>query len=426
MLSSLTLNIPARLELIPLATAFAEHGAQSFGLSSTEAMSLGLAAEEILAALSSLKSPTEWTLSDLGPHIEMTVKFPRVGLHLSSVNLAQADAEAVESDIEQMRWLLVSRMVDRFQLDLSDPRHLKLVLRQYRSYPEVEALRETPALGQAVSYRAPTYQELHLFCQRALAAEEQRLLPPFLSRPERLQAMTEHGQAFVEVGFDQKGEPVAGLIARVESPRVARLLGPYLVSTTSETATALLHRMVKRFAKSSTQGLFCESLDFAFGKSEMERLGQRVVNLPDGTSFTLQAGFRTLTEDEGYLVWSSPTWRDYLQERYDKLCLPREIKPLPPHRNEFEQAVVSCDIQAKRSEVLMRPVLPGNDAQEVLQRHVDLFRAEEFQNILFALDVGIPEQMHFSEALKACRFEPCYLIPNAGKGDIILFQVAAT
>lgn len=426
-MSSLTLSIPARLQLLPLATAFAEHGATSFGFSQTDAMSLGLAAEEVLAALSATESHTEWSLTDFGAYAELHVRFPRVGLQLASVNLARPADSAVESDIDQIRWLLASRAVDRFKLDFSDPRSLKLILRKYRTFPEVEGLERSEILpGDAVEFRAPTYAELHLFCRKVLTLEDQRLLPPFLSRPEQLQVMIESGQVVAELGFTAKGDPVAGLLARAESPRVARLLGPYLIDSTSSSATELLHRMVRRFAKTSTQGLFCEGLDFAFGTSEMERLGRRVLSLPEGESFTLQVGYRTLTEDEGMVVWSSPTWNEYLQERYHKLCLPREVKPLPPKRSEFEQAVLTCDIQAKRSEVLMRPVVPGPDATEVLGRHVELFREEEYQNILFALDVGVPEQMYFSEALHQNGFVPCYLVPNAGKGDVILFQVAPT
>lgn len=75
-----------------------------------------------------------------------------------------------------------------------------------------------------------------------------------------------------------------------------------------------------------------------------------------------------------------------------------------------------------QKKITLRLLLAGNDVKENLIKHLQLFKQENYLNIFFELDLGQAWQAEMVPALLASQFKPCLVMPNAGKGDVVLFQ----
>ena len=63
----------------------------------------------------------------------------------------------------------------------------------------------------------------------------------------------------------------------------------------------------------------------------------------------------------------------------------------------------------------------GKDIQENIENHVNLLKKENYENIIFEIDLGLPEQAYIIDSLFKNNFSPKVLIPSGGTGDIVLF-----
>jgi hypothetical protein len=66
---------------------------------------------------------------------------------------------------------------------------------------------------------------------------------------------------------------------------------------------------------------------------------------------------------------------------------------------------------------------PGEDAEENIERHVRLLEGEKILNIHFTIDLGQAWQSVFIPGLLARGFEPRFVLPYAGKSDLVVFQL---
>ena len=86
-------------------------------------------------------------------------------------------------------------------------------------------------------------------------------------------------------------------------------------------------------------------------------------------------------------------------------------------------SVLSAEFDRLQGRVTLRPMWPGADAEENIERHVRLVVGEKILNIHFAVDLGQAWQAVFIPGLLARGFEPRLVLPYAGKADLVIFQL---
>jgi len=423
----LLLRLPADETYLPLATSFVEEAATTFRFGQNEALSLTLATEEVFVHLVkgviSDRAPVEISCTNGGYHIRVDFDFPAARLDLRAFNLTASVAPGDESSLEEMGLLLASRSVDRFQLVQNETGTLHLSLVKDRAYPALtpEAFPAARPVGR-FELRLATPEEAKTLCQLAFSRYPTDVLPPFLEFPGKLSDMISAGewQAAVAVG---EGEALAGgLIWGLAGSRIAECYGPYLPDPPdSAVSEALVNYCLGTIAKTPVVGLlnFHSTPDFV--ESRFERLG--ALRTKDGAPGPA-AWFRLLHEDLGTVCWTSPGLAEFLREEYARLVLPREIRLI---RDEGEHrdphSVLFADVDRSRSRVTLHPVWPGLDATHNIQTHVDLMKTEGFSQILFAWDAGQSWQAQFAQSVLDAGFQPQLILPYAGQGDTVLFQL---
>lgn len=113
----------------------------------------------------------------------------------------------------------------------------------------------------------------------------------------------------------------------------------------------------------------------------------------------------------------------YIRREYARLVLPRAIRiDLPAGENLPPHSVLSVEFDRFRGYVTLRPMWSGADAAENIERHVELMQEERILNVRFVVDLGHAWQSIFIPGLLDRGFEPRFVLPYAGKGDIVFFQ----
>jgi hypothetical protein len=157
-----------------------------------------------------------------------------------------------------------------------------------------------------------------------------------------------------------------------------------------------------------------------FGKY-FEVLGSTRDYQADGSVYQHTFIYRQLIEDLGTRVLAHPQLMDFLKTEYDRLYLPRNLQASTWMGEKSEEhSVFTADFN--QSQVTLRALLGGRDAEENLANHLQLFAHEGMKNIFFELDLGESWQSELVPALQNNQFKPCILMPYAGKGDVVLFQ----
>ncbi len=424
----LLLRLPSDETYLPLATSFVEEAATGFRLGQNEALSLTLATEEVFLHLVkgviSDRAPVEISCTNGGYHVRVDFDFPAARLDLRAFNLTASISPADESSLDQMGLLLASRSVDRFQLVQNETGTLRLTLIKERAYPGIsrDVLPAARPAG-AFQLRLATPEEAKLLCRLAFARYPVDLFPAFLEFPGKLSDMISAGEWQAAVAIGEADALAGGLIWGLTRSRVAECYGPYLAnSPDSPVSEALVDYCLGTIAKTQVIGLlnFHSTPDFV--ESRFERLG--TLRGKDGMAAARTAWFRLLHEDLGTVCWTSPALADFLQEEYARLVLPREIRLIHDEgENRDPHSVLFADVDRSRSRVTLHPVWPGLDASHNIRTHVDLLKTEGFNEILFALDAGQSWQAHFAPYVLDAGFQPQLILPYAGQGDAVLFQL---
>lgn len=426
MAATLQLEIPGRLGFLPIATTFAQHAALDFGLDDESATSLSLAVEEIVAALCQMGLPDlqlKLAARNVVYYTELTVSLPYYELALGKMNLTAAVQE--DADFDHIGWMVAAQMVDNFTIEHQGKRLTTFKLRKHRRYAPFEGRVSMPEVGAVMTEIRPgTPQELILFAQRVHQSEQEPLHAMLLDPPSRLVGLVQSGEYEALLGFSDRGDPVAGvLIDRTRSP-MALMMGPYLIGQPESTIAPLLHAVLEHLARSPFDELVAETVN-DFPPGEMESLGGRSFGLEDGRTIQARWYYRPLREDHGTVSWSTPWLEEFLRREYQRLTLPRDIqtwRELPASGSGASSSLYSCLFERRRSECLIRPVAGGDDAEQNLAEHLRLLKAGGVLNATFELDLGQPFHLSFAAALQANGFRPAFLLPSAGKGDLLILE----
>jgi hypothetical protein len=427
---SVTLSVGAEAVFLPLVTAFIEKGANCFGLEMGEALRLTLAAEEVFMHLCRMVTapggPVQIICSDGGYYAQAVFSLPAEAFDLRAFNLTATISMEDDADLDSMGLVLASRSVDRFLLNREEGGSLQLALIKEKSYPalsESPPAVATPLTGATL--RTPGPEELKFISQLAVSYYDAGMLSDILLHPGKLADMIAVGEYDSLAAVGTAGG-IGGAIFwhRVEENTV-ECFGPYVFNQdpASDIPEELLEGCIGTVAKTQAVGIINTRPTPEFPKRHFELLGTLDAYAPDGSSARIETWFRLMCEDMGTTAWVHPEIEAFVRREYARLVLPRAIRierpsgeTLPPH------SVISAEFDRLHGHVSLRPMWPGADAAENIERHVRLMKGEKILNINFVVDLGHAWQSVFVPGLLGSGFEPRFVVPYAGKGDVVVFQ----
>ncbi|HBV96352.1 MAG: hypothetical protein JL50_18260 [Peptococcaceae bacterium BICA1-7] len=424
----LSLDLTLEAAFLPVAAAATEQTALAFGLEKKEALQLTLAVEEVLNHLVEVGSSGEHVslkLADGLYYMEASIDFPLKELNLRAFNLTSGVSLEDESQLSEMGLLIASRMVDRLQLSLKN-NVMRLGLYKEKYYPEAGGLKDIPAEDtDQPAILTPGPEDLKLFCRGVTATQPGYYYPSFFSRPGKFVDMVKSGDYSALLAYNGKKQVLGGIAWRQEYEKTIECFGPYLFRDSKEVAGALLDGFLEQVGRTRAPGVLSRWLAPGTAiEKHFESLGAADFYSSGAGPVQRAAHYRQLCEDTGSRVWAHTDLAGFLKEEYRRLFLPREVrevKDMGEHTGAY--SVFSC--QFDQEEVTLIPLAAGADAGVNLARHLTLFAGEGIKNIYFELDLGEEWHALLTPVLVRNGFRPCYILPHAGKGDLVLFQCRA-
>jgi anti-sigma regulatory factor (Ser/Thr protein kinase) len=424
------LRVYAREVFIPLAVSFAEKAGLGFGLNKEEALRLTLAVEEVFTYLCRTAAPdrtVEIHCSSGGYYVSLDIALPTDDFNLRAFNLTTPVSLHDDAGLEEMGLVLASRFVDGFRIGRNKGHGLVLTLIIEKSYPVLEA--KPPILVQPLakfSVKRPDPEELKLVVHLIHQHYRDQILPNFCNYPGKLVDMVTGGEYQTAVAVGPTGAIGGAILWHRVGEKTVECFGPYVFGQRRGLGIReeLLATCINAIARTHTVGLLNRFPPHDFPQQHFELLGTLSIYSQSGTAQLCNAWFRLMQEDPGCAVWAHPDVQEFLQSQYRRLVLPREIRQT---KNEGEQqsfySVISAEFDRLQGQVMLHPVWPGLDMSDNVARHVELLQHEGIPNVFFVMDLSQAWQGAFTAALLANGFGPRLVLPYAGEGDLLLFQL---
>lgn len=427
-LRRVNLTVTAIASFLPVATTFVEKSALALGLEEKEALSLTLAAEEIFLHLCETASGKEVEIRCAGGgyYVQAEFNIPVEDLDLRAFNFSTRIKPDEESSLEDLGLVLASRSVDRFQVWEEKGQGLHLRLIKEKNYPVLEESAPLPAKPLSkVLIRPPNQDELKTLAQLGTWYYPSYVRPVFFLTPGKVVDMAAEGEFKAVVAVDPQGQVGGGILWYWRGLKTIACSGPYLFNQPKDSslAEALLEAVLRDIARTSALGLLSRYPTRELPLNYFEPLGSFSFFPPEGTPVSITAYFRHLQEDEGSLVWSHPELEPFLQQEFQRMVLPREMRRVTDFgEKKNPYSVLSAKFDRGRALVTLEPMRPGADREENLAGHLQLLRKEGWRNIFFEMDLAESWQVEFTPALFKNKFTPRLLLPYAGQGDVVIFQ----
>lgn len=416
------------LGLLRVSTAFVESAAIAFGLAENETLALTLAVEEIFVYLCDIipqKDVVRINVLGKGYQVETEFIFSSDDFDLHAFNLGCVpDHSGADECNDETGLIIASRMVDSFSLDQSGSKlRLKLVKEKY--YPEIDQLAGANPVLKGKFHIEEANPEQMKDLIRVVSVNYPKINVPDAFRfPGKLIDMALRGYYRIAVALDEAGTIAGGLVWKWESERLVTFRGPFLLAECKDQdiSQRLVDFLLERVARTNAIGVMSmwPTSDLPVGM--FEKLGSHYFFEHDQRT-EVNAYFRHLDEDYGSVIVVHSCISEFVKRKYEELFLARNVESLV-YTGETKQAhsVISTKIFRNFNKVTLRPVIYGHDAAENLRAHLNLLISDGIPNIFFDMDLGFPDYSMFAPALLECSFEPCYLVPMAGKSDTVVFQ----
>lgn len=426
-----SLSVGADEIFLPLVTAFVENAANCFGMAMDESLRLTLAAEEVFMHLCRVVMPFGCPLkikcSNGGYYTQAVFLVPTDDFNMRAFNLTATISTEDEAELESMGLVIASRSVDRFFLNRQEGGELRLTLIKEKAYPPL-SVAASAVVGrlEKTALRPPMPEEVKFISQLAATHYDARVLSDILLSPGKLADIIRVGEYDSLVALGMAGELGGAIFWHWFGDNVVECFGPYVFaqSPASVIAENLLDGCLGAIARTRAVGIINTKPTPEFPRLNFESLGTLDDCDTDGSCIPVEAWFRLLHEDTGAAVWVHPGLEAFVRAEYARLVLPREIRiEMPTGENLPRYSVISAEFDRLRGRVNLRPMWPGADAAENVERHAKLTESENIRNVLFIIDLGLPWQTVFVPGLLNSGFEPRLLLPYAGKGDLVVFQM---
>ncbi len=419
-------NIPFSAPFLPLAMALVETGAQGFGFSRREAGGLVLATEELFsfyARQAARDSAMAVELEDQGYRLALALTFRMADPDLRALNLTWSCNLDNEDSLALLGPMIAARAVSSLRLAFGADEQITLRLTRNRDYQPAARV-PLPPLDLAGPLRLldPSRDDLRHFAAMAVTAGVE-FLPGFLAQPDMAADMlaTGHLRALlIEQGNWIRG----GVLWRPLTDSCLELYGPYVFGddTADQGLTLLLDQAVGRISRSAYRGLVRRQGVLAGADRFFDFLGELPLRGRDGL-IRHTCYYRQLKEESRGTVYCGEPLATFLGEQYDRLCLPRQIRPSTTESAQLRQAsVLAAELEQEQSLAILRPLAAGRDMAANLSAHLDLLRDEGIANFQVELDTGRSEDPAFAAALAETGFVPRLVIPDAGQGDLVIYD----
>lgn len=426
----LTLQAYTARSCLPLLTSFVENAAIAMGLEKTEALALTLATEEVflhLCGTFSKEEEIEVRCARGGYYVRADFLFPAQDLDLHAFNITTSVSPMNKCDVEMMGLVLASRSVDCFRLLREAGHRVRLELIKEKAYPmRTEDLVKLPKGLMNFSLRAVRRGEILMLSGLVKTAYEEQFFPHFFNYPGKLLDMLDGGEYDALVAVGPLGEVGGVILWHWMNARTVECFGPYVFGQDqgSRMGVELLEGCIAAIARTQAIGLFNCYPTPQLSLAHFELLGSVFACGPDGTKVQRDRWFRLIQEDPGSVAWGHPLLERFLRREYQRLVLPREVRLIrSAGESQPRHSVFFTEFDRPNARVVLHPAWPGADLEENLLQHLELLRREGILNVFFMMDLGQSWQPDFVPVLMVHGFHPCLIIPYAGVGDLVLFQL---
>ncbi|MCX5905801.1 MAG: hypothetical protein NTY64_01050, partial [Deltaproteobacteria bacterium] len=378
-----SLQLTARMSLLPVATHCVETAAKAFGLGKEESLKLSLATEEIFSYLSS--HVCRGDILDIRcvnglSYVRVEFRFSVSTLDMGALNIAASVDCENEDDMEEMGLAIASRTIDRLNISAERQNRICLAIEKDKNYPPAPETSIAPVdVTGALMVETPDMEGVKRYVTRVAQGPPDTLRPPFFQYPGKVADMVCAGDCQVITAVDARGECVGGVIFRFRTDRIVEVFGPHVFcqAREGEVASLLLDACIARTARTKAIGLVNLTGMPTSIQSQFELLGSLTYYRDDEKTFTRQWYYRLLHEDPGCLVFADANLKDYLQQEYDRLFLAREIREV---RDQGEMkagvSIFSAEVRRERSMASLRPLWPGADLDANVKRHLRFLKEE--------------------------------------------------
>ncbi len=425
--NEVVLELNLHPENLPIVMNMAEQAALIFGMQNKDAMALRLAAEEVFCYLCTQTDRQDIIRMECKNgiyYIQMDFIFRHSNLDLGAFNISTDINLEDDSQLGEMGLLIAARSIDRLLMK-DEQNRMILSLYKEKSYPPAEGSAPWPRPATDFLIKPAELEDLKSFSQLvAHLDKDTQQVPFFLGFPGKFADMIYSGDYQAALVFDQQQAVLGGIVWKAQAQRIIEFYGPYLFTHLEGMAEALIENCLEQIGRSDAVGLInrCGTADLS--EKYFEELGSTKTFCNDGRIREITAYYRQLCEDPGQRIWTHPDLLPYLQSQYQRLFLPREIRSVSnmgEHSNTH--SVFSSEIG--HDQVILRPLLGGEDAAANLKGHLQLFARERIPNIFFEIDLGLAWHAELVPALLCQGFKPGLILPYAGKADLLLMQYRA-
>lgn len=423
---SIAARLPFSPPFLPLVMTLVDKGAQGFGATGPAAGGLVLATEELFSFYvqqAAKGSAVEIELEDQGYRLALSLIFRVANPDLRALNLTWRCSLDNEDALAMLGPMLAARSVSSLRLEFGADEQVALRMTRDRDYPQAAPVPLPPAdLAGPLRLLDPSREDLRHFAAMAVTAGSE-FLPGFLARPDMAADMLAVGHVsalLVEQGNWIRG----GVLWRPLTDACLELYGPYLFGDDpgDQGLRLLLDEAVGRISRSAFRGLVRRQGAFAGSERFFDFLGELPLRGPGGIN-RCTCYYRQLKEESGGTVYCAEPLATFLGAQYDRLCLPRQIRPSSgdPARLR-DSSVLAVELEYGRSLAVIRPLCAGRDMTANLAAHLELLRGEGIANFLVELNTGRSEDTAFAASLAETGFVPRLVVPDGGQGDLVIYD----
>jgi len=427
------LRLPNETAFIRLAADFVMQGAIGLGLDQDAAQYLSLAAEEVMTYVVRVGTPNgevEIHCSTGSHYVQVDISFPFDNVKLRSLNMTATVSlnDENENILDEMELLIASRMADQFRIHRRPSGHPQLSLRKDFRYPEIadDIAAAEPSAITSFTINAPDAAQIKWFLLLVNKGFSATCFPKDFLYPGKIVDMTAAAEYQLLIAVSPSGEIGGGVVWKWDGTKTVELFGPYIFNPQSDShmALQLMDACISSVARTSALVLINRLSPEKIPDGYMEPLGTIGIGTQVSQSPRHTVYFREMHEDMGTVSWTHPDLYNFLEQEYERLYFPREIRVTAVEGEAGEaHSVLSADFDRRLQQVTLRPIWPGADRVENLKDHLALIQREGLELVLFEMDLGSSWQAEFAPGLLSLGFQPQLILPHAGIGDILIFEL---
>ncbi len=412
-MSDVLMTVPAEEAFASVAAQAVQGAGEAFGMPGPIGLALALASEEIIAFAArcgNKRHPVSLICRDGRYRMVVELSIAAADFEPRFFNLPRQVSIDNEDDVKELGLLLTARAVDSFSLSVEGG-ELRMVLDKLRPYTTLPSGPLAASGTGAWSLQPVTTDHLARLCRIISCISG---TPSFLLQPGRVIDMVEIGELAGCVAERSDGSIAGGILWAAGGDRVIEVHGPYLEPGANAAAEPLVEACLMALARSTTVGVICRNAGMDFPEHLFEPLGihqnERVF-------------YRELQEDMGALIWVDPGIEPFLAETYHRLGYARQMTRFVDNGQRIpSHSVIAVETLGDQGGAVLRPCLPGADVTNNVTSHRDHLAKAGLRWMVFEVDLGVGWQLSFVPGLLGSGFEPAYIIPNGGRGDLLMLR----